>query len=253
MAAGDVARPGSETILLEGDDQSKLGGTVPAGHQGGALHFGPDGKLYIAIGDQTAGKPAQDLHSLLGKLLRVSADGSIPDDNTFVSQTTGKYRAIWALGLRNPFTFAFQPETGRLFINDVGGRSEEINDGLAGANYGWPTVEHGPTTEPHFRGPIHHYPEACISGGAFAPRSLRWPSEYRGRYFFADFKHGWIKTLDPAKPATAKPFATSVRRPVDLRFTADDSLLVLLRDAWVIDKLFKGGTGVLLRIRYTGE
>ncbi len=82
--------------------------------------------------------------------------------------------------------------------------------------------------------------------------SLRWPSEYRGRYFFADFKHGWIKTLDPAKPATARPFATSVRRPVDLRFTADGSLLVLLRDAWVIDKLFKGGTGVLLRIRYTG-
>jgi putative heme-binding domain-containing protein len=252
-AAGDVARPGSETILLEGDDQSKLGGTVPAGHQGGALHFGPDGKLYIAIGDQTAGKPAQDLHSLLGKLLRISADGSIPDDNPFVSQTTGKYRAIWALGLRNPFTFAFQPETGRLFLNDVGGRFEEINDGLAGANYGWPTVEHGPTTDPHFRGPIHHYPEACISGGAFAPRSLRWPSEYRGRYFFADFKHGWIKTLDPAKPATARTFASNVRRPVDLRFTADGDLLVLLRDAWVIDKLFKGGTGVLLRIRYTGE
>jgi putative heme-binding domain-containing protein len=252
-AAGDVARPGSETILLQGDDQSKLGGTVPAGHQGGALHFGPDGKLYIAIGDQTAGKPAQDLHSLLGKLLRISADGSIPDENPFVSQTTGKYRAIWALGLRNPFTFAFQPETGRLFINDVGGRSEEINDGLAGANYGWPTIEHGPTTDPHFRGPIHHYPEACISGGAIAPRSLRWPSEYRGRYFFADFKHGWIKTLDPAKPATAKSFATSVRRPVDLRFAPDGSLLVLLRDAWVIDKLFKGGTGVLLRIRYTGE
>jgi putative heme-binding domain-containing protein len=252
-AAGDVARPGSETILLEGDDQTKLGGTVPAGHQGGALHFGPDGKLYIAIGDQTAGKPAQDLHSLLGKLLRVSADGSIPDDNPFVSQTTGKYRAIWALGLRNPFTFAFQPETGRLFLNDVGGRFEEINDGLAGANYGWPTVEHGPTTEPHFRGPIHHYPEACISGGAFAPRSLRWPSEYRGRYFFADFKHGWIKTLDPAKPTTARTFASNVRRPVDLRFTADGDLLVLLRDAWVIDKLFKGGTGVLLRIRYTGE
>ena len=252
-AAGDVARPGSETILLEGDDQTKLGGTVPAGHQGGALHFGPDGKLYIAIGDQTAGKPAQDLHSLLGKLLRVSADGSIPDDNPFVSQTTGKYRAIWALGLRNPFTFAFQPETGRLFINDVGGRSEEINDGIAGANYGWPTVEHGPTTDPHFRGPIHYYPEACISGGAFAPRSLRWPSEYRDRYFFADFKHGWIKMLDPAKPATARSFATSVRRPVDLRFATDGSLLVLLRDAWVIDKLFKGGTGVLLRIRYTGE
>jgi putative heme-binding domain-containing protein len=250
--AGDVAQPGSEKILLEGDDQTKLGGEVPAGHQGGAIHFGTDGKLYIALGDQTAGKPAQDLHSLQGKLLRINADGSIPDDNPFASRTTGKYRAIWALGLRNPFTFAVQPQTGRLFINDVGGRSEEVNEGVAGANYGWPTVEHGPTTDPRFRGPIHYYPTACIAGGAFAPTDLRWPKEYRGRYFFGDFNHGWIKSLDPASPARSHPFATGLRRPVDLRFAPDGSLYVLLRDAWVIDGLFKGGTGVLLRIRYTG-
>ncbi|HEY1859325.1 MAG TPA: hypothetical protein VGG61_03170, partial [Gemmataceae bacterium] len=61
---------------------------------------------------------------------------------------------------------------------------------------------------------------------------------------------GWIKILDPAKPATAKAFATGLRRPVDLRFASDGSLYVLLRDAWVIDKLFKGDTGTLLRIRY---
>jgi putative heme-binding domain-containing protein len=252
-AAGDVAERGSERILLEGDDQRKLGGTVPAGHQGGAIHFGKDGKLYIAIGDQTAGKPAQDLSSLLGRLLRINPDGSIPDDNPFFARTTGKYRATWALGLRNPFTFAVQPETGRLFINDVGGRSEEINEGIAGANYGWPTVEHGPTTDKRFRGPIHHYPTACIIGGAFAPTSLGWPKQYRGQYFFGDFNHGWIKTIDPARPAVARPFATGLRRPVDLRFGADGSLYVLIRDAWVIDKSFKGGTGALLRIRYTGK
>src|SRR5262249_26342966 len=79
-AEGDVSRPGSEKILLEGDDQRKLGGDVPAGHQGGAIHFGRDGKLYIAMGDQTAGKPAQDLKSFQGKLLRINADGSIPED-----------------------------------------------------------------------------------------------------------------------------------------------------------------------------
>jgi putative heme-binding domain-containing protein len=252
-AEGDMAKPDSEKVLFEGDDQRKLGGDVPAGHQGGALHFGRDGKLYVALGDQTAGKPAQDLHSLLGKLLRLNPDGSIPKDNPFVDKTDGKYRAIWALGLRNPFTIAFQPETGRLFLNDVGGRAEEINDGVAGANYGWPTVEHGPTADPRFRGPIHHYPEACISGGAFAPKTLAWPQEYRGRYFFADFKHGWIKTLDPAKAAEVKTFAACLRRPVDLRFAADGSLLVLLRDAWVRDKLFKAGTGALLRIHFTGE
>jgi putative heme-binding domain-containing protein len=250
-AHGDEVEPGSEKILLEGDDQTKLGGTVPAGHQGGALHFGKDGKLYIALGDQTAGKPAQELKSLLGRLLRINPDGSIPDENPFFSKTYGKYRSSWVMGLRNPFTFAVQPETGRLFINDVGGNAEEINEGIAGANYGWPTVEHGPTTDSHFRGPIHYYPTACISGGAFAPTDLRWPEEYRGQYFFADFNHGWVKYIDPAKPTVAKPFATGLRRPVDLRFAPEGSLYVLLRDAWVIDHLFKGGTGALLRIQYT--
>lgn len=252
-AHGDEAEPGSEKILLEGDDQRKLGGTVPAGHQGGALHFGKDGKLYIALGEQTAGKPAQEMNSLLGRLLRINPEGSIPGDNPFFSRATGKYRATWVLGLRNPFTFAVQRETGRLFINDVGGNAEEINEGIAGANYGWPSVEHGPTADPRFRGPIHHYPTACISGGDFAPIDLSWPKEYRGQYFFADFSHGWIKRIDPGKPTSAKPFAMGLRRPVDMRFALDGSLYVLLRDAWVIDHLFKGGTGALLRIRFTGR
>jgi putative heme-binding domain-containing protein len=252
-ARGDVAEPDSERILLEGDDQTKLGGTVPAGHQGGAIHFGKDGKLYVAVGDQTAGQPAQELNSLLGRLLRINPDGSIPDNNPFFTKAAGKYRATWALGLRNPYTFAVQPETGRLFINDVGGKAEEINEGVAGANYGWPTVDHGPTTDPRFRGPIHHYPTACVIGGAFAPADLGWPKEYRGLYFFGDFNHGWIRTLDPDKPAVSQPFATGLRRPVDLRFAADGSLYVLVRDAWVIDKLFKGGTGALLRIRPVGK
>jgi putative heme-binding domain-containing protein len=248
-AAGDVAEPNSEKVLFEGDDQTRLGGDVPAGHQGGAIHFGKDGKLYVAIGDQTAGKPAQNLGSLLGKLLRLNPDGSIPSDNPFVSRTQGKYRAIWALGLRNPFTFAVQPETGRIFINDVGGVAEEVNEGVAGANYGWPTVEHGPTTDQRFRGPIHHYPTACIAGGAFAPADLPWQPEYRGQYFFGDFNHGSIRLIDPAKPALAKPFAIGLRRPVDLRFASDGNLYVLTRDAWVVDHLFKGGTGALLQIR----
>jgi len=248
-AAGDVAEPGSEKILLEGDDQTKLGGEVPAGHQGGAIHFGKDGKLYIAIGDQTAGKPAQEMNSLLGRLLRINPDGSIPKDNPFVDRAVGKYRATWALGLRNPFTFAVQPETGRLFINDVGGINEEINEGFAGANYGWPVVEHGLTNDPRFRGPIHYYPTACVCGGAFSPKDQKWPSEYRGQYFFGDFNHGAIRILDPDRPARARSFATGLHRPVDLHFAPDGCLYILLRDAWVMDGHFKGGSGVLLRVR----
>lgn len=260
---GDRAAPDSERVLLEGDDQTKLGGNVPAGHQGGALHFGRDGCLYVALGEQTAGAPAQDLHSLLGKLLRINADGTIPADNPFLEQTTGKYRAIWARGLRNPFTFAVQPETGRIFINDVGGNAEEVDEGVAGANYGWPLAEHGPTRDPRFVGPIHWYPTASISGAAFCPLhgpephagGGGYPDVYRGKYFFMDFVRGWIRVLnpdDPARPAVASTFATGLPRPVDLTFAADGSLLVLLRDAWVRDDHFRASTGVLLRIRYQG-
>jgi glucose/arabinose dehydrogenase len=152
--------------------------------------------------------------------------------------------------LRNPFTFAVQPRTGRIFINDVGGVAEEINEAVAGANFGWPTVEHGPTSDTRFRGPIHHYPTACISGGAFAPAELAWPAEYRGRYFFADFNLGTIRTLDPDSPAESRLFATGLRRPVDIRFAQDGTLYVLLRNAWVIDDHFQQGTGSLVAIRY---
>ncbi len=97
-ARGDIADPRSEKVLLEGDDQTKMGGVTPNGHQGGAIHFGKDGKLYIAFGEQTAGAPAQAMDSLLGKLLRLNADGSMPEDNPFYKKARGKYRAIWRSG-----------------------------------------------------------------------------------------------------------------------------------------------------------
>ena len=251
---GDVAVSGSEKILLKGDDQTKLGGHVPAGHQGGAIHFGNDGKLYIGIGEQTAGLPAQKLDTFQGKILRLNDDGSIPTDNPLLEKTQGKYQAIWAYGCRNPFTLAFQRSSGLMFINDVGGKFEEINTGVAGANYGWPTIEHGPTKDPKFVGPQHIYPEASISGGDFlADTSVKqdpaWPAQMKGKYFFADFVHGWIKWIDPANPAVANELAFGLRRPVDIRFGSDGSLYVLLRNAWVIDGKFEGGTGSLMRIQ----
>jgi putative heme-binding domain-containing protein len=248
---GDVASAASEVVLFEGDDQAKLGGDVPAGHQGGAIHFGIDSKLYVALGDQTAGAPAQSLASLQGKLLRLNPDGSIPADNPYYRTAQGKYRAIWALGLRNPFTFAVQPDSGRIFINDVGLSTwEEINEGHPGANYGWPATE-GPTTDPRFRGPIHHYPNASIAGGAFCPPRTQgvFSDRYAGKYFFMDFVRGWINVLDPDHPDKVETFATGLSRPVDLAFGPDGALYVLLRDAWVIDGNFHPGTGQLCCIR----
>jgi glucose/arabinose dehydrogenase len=239
-------------MLLRGDDQRRLGGHTPAGHQGGAVHFGRDGKLYIAIGEQTAREPAQRLDTFQGKLLRINADGTIPEDNPFFEKAKGKYRAIWALGLRNPFTFAVQPNTGRIFINDVGDTHwEEVDEGFAGANYGWPESE-GATRDPRFRGPIHTYPVASVAGGAFCPTGARagFPPQYQGKYFFMDFVQGWIKVLDPERPAKVEPFAAGLTRPCDLAFAPDGSLYVLLRDAWVIDDKFRPHTGSLLRIRH---
>jgi putative heme-binding domain-containing protein len=249
---GDVAVPGSEHVLFEGDDQSKLGGSEPAGHQGGAIHFGKDGKLYVAIGEQTAGMPAQSMTTLQGKLLRLNPDGSIPDDNPFYRTAHGKYRAIWVIGLRNPFTFAVQPETGRILINDVGQETwEEINEGIAGANYGWPATE-GPTSSPRFQSPIHHYPVASIAGGAFCSSgdSSGFPYQYQAKYFFMDFVRGWINVLDPEQPRNVDSFAAGLTRPVDLAFAPDGGLYVLLRDAWVVDGNFRPGTGSLLKIRH---
>jgi glucose/arabinose dehydrogenase len=136
IAAGDVAMAGSETVLMDLNDLS-----AATNHNGGAIHFGSDGFLYVAVGDNANGSNAQSLSTRLGKMLRISSNGSIPTNNPFFSQTTGQNQAIWALGLRNPFTFSFQPGAGRMFINDVGENTwEEINDGIAGSNYGWPSL-----------------------------------------------------------------------------------------------------------------
>ena len=245
-ASGNVAVANSEEVLFRGDDQSKFGGKVPAGHQGGAIHFGPDGKLYIGIGEQTAGAPAQQLNALQGKILRLNPDGSIPDDNPFLESTRGKYRAIWAMGCRNPFTFAFG-NGGSMMINDVGGKFEEINPGVSGANYGWPGIDHGKTDKRGITNPLHIYPQSSINGGDFCDAES-WPSRYRGMYFFADFNQGWVRFIDPSSPEKSHEFVSGIRRPVDIRFAPNGDLYVLLRNAWIVDKNFEGGTGSLVRI-----
>jgi glucose/arabinose dehydrogenase len=139
-----------------------------------------------------------------------------------------------------------------LLINDVGGNFEEINRGQAGANYGWPTVEHGPSNNPQFVDPIHIYPQSSIGGSVFIPHTSSWPSQYHGQYLFADFVQGWIRMLHPGQAPSqeAAPFASGLRRPVDLRLGADDGLYVLLRNAWVIDGKFQPGTSSLLKVTF---
>ena len=228
-ANGDVVVPGSEVVILRLDDL-----TAATNHNGGAIHFGPDGKLYVAVGENAVPSFAQTLSNRFGKILRINSDGSIPADNPFFNQAAGDNRSIWALGLRNPFTFAFQPGTGRLFINDVGQSAwEEINDGIRGSNYGWPSTE-GPTTNPSFRSPLFAYNHGfgattgcAIAGGAFYnPATVQFSPNFVGKYFFADLCSGWIRVFDPAS-GTASSFASNISQPVDLKVGADGSLYYL--------------------------
>ncbi len=239
-ASGNRALAGSEQIILELDPLSSA-----TNHNGGAIHFGTDGKLYAAVGENANKANAQTLANLLGKMLRLNPGGSIPSDNPFYGVATGKNRAIWALGLRNPFSFDVHPRTGKIFINDVGLSTwEEINRGVAGANYGWP-VHEGPESDPAYRGPIHAYrstsPRCAITGGAFyAPPTATFPAEFLEDYFFADFCAGWIRTL--GSPAlTVAPFASGFSFPVDLKVDRQGRLYVLER-----------GGGRVVRIRFGG-
>jgi glucose/arabinose dehydrogenase len=215
-ASGDVAVAGSETVVLE---LNNLSGAA-AIHNGGAIHFGTDGKLYVASGEDATSSNSQTLSNLLGKILRINPDGSIPSDNPFFASATGVNRAIWALGLRNPFTFAVQPGTGRIFINDVGAATwEEIDEGVAGANYGWPSCE-GFCDPPNssFRDPIFAEAGGCaITGGDFYnPSTVQFPAAYEGDYFYQDYCIGRIRRLDPAT-LSVSGFATGLSSPVDLK------------------------------------
>ena len=246
-AAGDVAMAGSETVVTDLNDLS-----TATNHNGGAIHFGPDGNLYVAVGDNANSNNAQTLSNRLGKMLRISSTGSIPADNPFFNQATGDNRAIWALGLRNPFTFSFQPGVGRMFINDVGQNTwEEINDGIAGSNYGWAICE-GFCNPPNasFRDPIFAYAndaQTCaITGGAFYnPQVIQFPGNYVGNYFFADFCGGWVRTLDPSMGNAVADFATGISFPVDLQVSADGFLYYLARGAGSVNRIgFSTGDNV---------
>jgi len=203
----DLADAGSALILK----------TIPqdtAFHHGGQLAFGPDGHLYVATGDGGAAgdalNRAQDVNSLLGKILRLDVDGPapyIPADNPFVG--SGGLDEIWALGLRNPWRFSFDRLTGDLYIADVGESSrEEINLTPAaaggGQNYGWRCYEGalpfnlagcGPDSTYEF--PILEYPHAdgaCAVIGGYVYRGCALPG-LRGTYFFADYCAGWVRTF----------------------------------------------------------
>lgn len=193
-----------------------------------------------------------------GKVLRINRDGTIPADNPFYTTTSGNNRAIWALGLRNPYSFAVQPTTGRIFANDVGaGAWEEINDTIKGANYGWPLYEGRDNGDSEYADPLYAYSHSgstvtgcAITGGAFYnPAQPRFPSAYVGDYFFADFCRGWIRRVDydqaTGRFKTVPLFASGLNSPVDLQVGPDGALYYLS-----IGDFSGNATGSVGKIRY---
>lgn len=258
-ANGDVALANSKFTVLDLDIIP--GYLTNFNHDGGTMHFGPDGKLYVATGENTLwcpcyndifrtncnacglpfpAKPSQDLSNFHGKMLRINPDGTAPTDNPFYNSsatTSIKKRYIYAIGLRNPFTFHFKDGTSDIYFNDVGSGDngnarEEINKltSLGGKNFGYPDAE-GIVNNPNFVDPILAYPHrlrdgspkfsitipgtpgfGCgITGGVYHSSSNgNWPSAYKNKYFYMDFCDGWINTLDIDGDMSDRNFATSL-------------------------------------------
>src|SRR5215212_4563941 len=247
-ASGDKVVAGSEKLIF------RLGNQTSDHHMGGAIDFGTDGKLYISTGDNEAPIKAQQLTNRFGKMLRINKSGTIPTTNPFYPTTSGNNRAIWALGLRNPFKFAVQPTTGTIFINDVGQDAwEEIDEydpdeDVPGANYGWGF----PTSPPYYEGiiaspdpslqnyknPVLSYGHdgaiettgCSITGGAFYDPTTATTSfaSYQGKYFYTDFCSGWIRVFDPSSK-TDSAFASGIVKPVDLEVGDNGSLYYLYK------------------------
>jgi len=203
----DRADPGSARNVLEVDQ--------PFGnHNGGKILFGPDGRLYVALGDGgSGGDPlghGQDPGTLLGALLRIDVDGgtpyTVPPDNPYVG-VPGARDELWAIGLRNPWRISFDEVEGVLYVADVGqNRWEEVNAvpaGEGGHNYGWNVMEGESCFQPTdcepagLTLPVLTYPipaEGCAVIGGWVYRGEAIP-EVVGHYFYSDWCAGWLRSF----------------------------------------------------------
>lgn len=198
-------------------------------HNAGQIVFGPDGYLYITLGDGGSGGDPQDNAenpaTLLGSILRIDVDGgspyAIPPDNPFVGNPDGYREEIYAYGLRNPWRISFDPETNRLWAGDVGQNAyEEIDIIEKGGNYGWDVMEGFHCFEPRTNCdktglvmPVWEYPHSqggSVTGG-YVYRGPSAPS-LAGRYVYADFVSGriWALTYENGQAENEDLFDTNL-------------------------------------------
>ncbi len=164
-------------------------------HNGGIITFGPDGKLYIVIGDAQVPSDAQNSDSLAGKILRVNSDGSAAPGNLFLSSANAQ--KVYSLGHRNSFGLTFHPSTGQLWESENGpSDNDEVNQIVAGGNYGWPIVG-GIANNPSYRNPtVAFNPVIAPTGIIGIPTtSSIYPSSYHGNLLVAAFIDGTIRLV----------------------------------------------------------
>jgi glucose/arabinose dehydrogenase len=212
-------------------------------HDGGQLQFGPDGLLYISVGDNANGANAQSLATPYGKVFRIDPHGAgngahgIPPTNPFAGMP-GAVQETWSLGLRNPFRFSFDHLTGDLIIGDVGEVSfEEVDIATAaggggrGANFGWPNCEAFNGNCSGFTSPVFAYPHTnpggdvahgCAIIGGYVYRGTLAP-ELAGRYVYADLCTAELRSFDPGSPFTTDRPESAVAALGSARSFGEDS------------------------------
>ena len=194
---GNTVAAGPPTVIV--DD---LPATAAGAHNGGIINFGPDGLLYIIVGDNEVSADAQDLHSLRGKILRVNpTDGSAPNDNPFFSNANAHAKKVYSLGHRNSFGFTFHPHTNHLWETENGeDDNDQINRIISGGNYGWPLCtgicDNPPFNAPPYVNPIITFNPVIAPTGIVAIREDSvYPAQYYNNLLFADWKFGQLHRI----------------------------------------------------------
>jgi len=194
-----------ETIILDNLPVSSI-------HNGGIIQFGPDGKLYVVIGDAGSSSNSQDLASLAGKILRLNTDGSAPSDNPFFGSGNTNTDKVFSYGHRNSYGFTFHPQTNVLWESENGpADNDEINRVVAGGNYGWPIVG-GIAGNPNYIDPILAFNPVIAPTGIIAipGNSSVYPPTYRNNLLMAAWNDGTIRLVIPNGTNPDLPGTTSV-------------------------------------------
>ncbi|MFN3405642.1 MAG: PQQ-dependent sugar dehydrogenase [Cytophagaceae bacterium] len=181
-------------------------------HNGGAMLF-KDGFLYICIGESNSPATSVNLNTYMGKVLRLTEDGDPAPGNPYYNESGAnrQRRSIWAIGKRNPWTMSMDPQSGKIFVVDVGGSYEEVNDITSpdpskNYNYGWDqngrsgSQQLSTTIAPYF---FYGHPGwgcAITTGAAYNPSVSNYPPQYRGRFYFTDWCSGWLRSFDINNP-----------------------------------------------------